>query len=138
MAAIVDAIVDGYDRIWALRDPRVENWLFMSSPMSTLSICLTYVMIVKVFGPWFMKDRPAYEFRRLLIFYNFAQVVFSTWLFYEYGRGGWFHGYSFVCQPVDYSLDDMAVRVSFINKNKQKTKQNQTDRVGLAHPQNSS
>lgn len=31
----------------------------------------------------------------------------------QYGRGGWFHGYSFVCQPVDYSLDEMAVRVSF-------------------------
>lgn len=70
-------------------------------------------MIVKVWGPNFMKNRPPFEFRRLLIFYNFAQVVFSAWLFYEYGRGGWFHGYSFVCQPVDYSLDDMAVRMVY-------------------------
>jgi len=36
-------------------------------------------------------------------------VFFSS----QYGRGGWFHGYSFTCQPVDYSFDEMAVRVSF-------------------------
>jgi len=40
-------------------------------------------MIVKVWGPYFMKDRPAFQFRRLLIAYNFVQVVFSSWLFYE-------------------------------------------------------
>ena len=68
---------------WTIADPRVEDWLFMSSPLQTLSICLSYVMIVKVWGPYFMKDRPAFQFRRLLIVYNFVQVVFSTWLFYE-------------------------------------------------------
>lgn len=64
-------------------DRRVENWLFMSSPLSTLAICLSYVMIVKVWGPAFMKNRPAFQFRRTLVIYNAIQVLFSTWLFYE-------------------------------------------------------
>lgn len=64
-------------------DRRVENWLFMSSPLSTLFICLTYVMLVKVWGPAYMKDRPAFQFRRTLVIYNAIQVIFSTWLFYE-------------------------------------------------------
>lgn len=40
-------------------------------------------MIVKVWGPAYMKNRPAFQFRNTLVIYNFIQVVFSTWLFYE-------------------------------------------------------
>lgn len=107
MASLVATVVDGYNSIWELRgidtefkflflnfvskltrffrctDPRVENWLFMSSPLSTLTICLSYVMIVKVWGPAYMKNRPAFQFRRTLVIYNAIQVIFSTWLFYE-------------------------------------------------------
>ena len=69
--------------IWSFLDPRVDNWLFMSSPWSTLSICLTYVYIVKVWGPKVMKNRKPFDLRGVLILYNALQVVFSAWLFYE-------------------------------------------------------
>jgi GNS1/SUR4 family len=55
----------------------------MSSPLPTLSICLSYVYIVKVLGPKFMENRKPFELRRVLIAYNAFQVLFSTWLFYE-------------------------------------------------------
>jgi len=55
----------------------------MSSPLPTLSICLSYVYIVKVLGPKLMENRKPFELRRVLIAYNAFQVVFSTWLFYE-------------------------------------------------------
>jgi Na+/melibiose symporter-like transporter len=55
----------------------------MGSPLSTLAICLSYVMLVKVWGPAYMKNRPAFQFRRTLVIYNAIQVIFSTWLFYE-------------------------------------------------------
>lgn len=55
----------------------------MSSPIPTLSICLTYVYIVKVLGPKFMENRKPFELRNTLIYYNLAQVLFSLWLFYE-------------------------------------------------------
>lgn len=55
-----------------------------------------------------------HHFCRHFFLYKIVLFVFFCVILPQYGRGGWFHGYSFVCQPVDYSLDDMAVRVSLI------------------------
>jgi len=93
-------------------DPRVGDWVLMSSPLPTVLICLSYVLIVKKFGPEWMESRKAFDLRQTLVFYNGFQVLFSAWLFYEYGRGGWFHGYSFTCQPVDYSNSEMGIRMT--------------------------
>jgi len=107
-----DKVIDTYyDILDNKRDPRVDNWLFMASPWQTLAICLTYVYLVKVAGPKLMKNRDPYNLRGLLVSYNALQVVFSAWLFYEYGQGGWFHSYSFRCQPVDYSRSEVAMRM---------------------------
>jgi hypothetical protein len=107
----MEAIIEKYAEVVSRRDLRVENWFLMSSPWPTLSICLLYVLIVKIIGPKFMEKREPFDLRNILVIYNGLQVVFSAWLFYEYGRGGWFHGYSFTCQPVDYSNDEMAIRM---------------------------
>jgi len=109
---IIGSVIDGYfDILENKRDPRVDNWLLMSSPWPTMSICLSYVYLVKVLGPKFMKNRKPYELRGVLIVYNALQVLFSTWLFYEYGQSGWFHSYSYRCQPVDYSRSELAMRM---------------------------
>lgn len=93
-------------------DARVEGWPLMSSPLPAMAICLAYIFIVKVLGPKFMENRPAYDLRRVLLFYNLFQIVVNVWVFYELSRYGWLSGnYSFVCQPVDYSYDEAAVRV---------------------------
>lgn len=63
-------------------------------------------------GPRLMEDRKPFELRRVLIVYNFLQVIFSAWLFYEASSTGWFAGYSLRCQPVDYSRTPTALRVS--------------------------
>ena len=52
-----------YDRLWELRDPRVENLPLMSGPLPTVVICLTYVYIVTIWGPNFMRDRKPIEIR---------------------------------------------------------------------------
>jgi elongation of very long chain fatty acids protein 7 len=83
----------------------------MSGPLPTLLICLSYVLVVKKLGPWWMRDRAPYDFRGTLVVYNGVQVIFSAWLFYEYGMGGWFNRYNFHCQPVDYSNDPVALRM---------------------------
>lgn len=66
-----------------LVDPRVDGWLFMDSPWPTFFLCISYVLLVKWIGPRYMKNRAPFDLRRLLVFYNAAQVIFSTWLFYE-------------------------------------------------------
>ncbi|XP_044754274.1 elongation of very long chain fatty acids protein AAEL008004-like [Coccinella septempunctata] len=94
------------------QDSRTANWLFMSSPFYTLGICLSYVYIVKVLGPKLMENRKPFQLRRVLIAYNFLQVLFSLYLFLGIGFNGWFTGeYSWKCQPVDYSLKPSTVRM---------------------------
>lgn len=61
-----------------------------------------------------MEKRQPFELRRVLIVYNFLQVLFSIWLFNEASMTGWFTGYSFRCQPVDYSRSPTAMRVRAI------------------------
>lgn len=58
-----------------------------------------------------MEDRKPFQLREVLIVYNAIQVVFSSWLFYEAASTGWFNGYSYRCQPVDYSRSPLAMRV---------------------------
>lgn len=59
-----------------------------------------------------MENRKPFQLRNTLILYNFVQVVFSAWLFYEIGISGWLTGhYNFRCQPVDYSNHPKTLRM---------------------------
>jgi elongation of very long chain fatty acids protein 7 len=105
------AVVQFYDDIMQKADPRVKDYFMMSSPLSSLIICVLYVIIVEVILPRFMAKRPPLEFRNLMMFYNFAMVVLSGYIFVEFGLSGWFGSYSFQCQPVDYSNTPHALRM---------------------------
>ncbi|XP_076663693.1 very long chain fatty acid elongase AAEL008004 [Andrena cerasifolii] len=113
MAQVVRSLYDGYrDLMDNKSDPRVNDWAMMSSPIPTLAICLFYVYFVKVLGPKLMENRKPFNLRRVMIFYNLFQVIFSTWLFNESLVSGWGGQYSFRCQPVDYSQNPLAVRMA--------------------------
>ena len=62
-------------------DPRVSDWPLMSSPLPTVFLCLSYLVVVKVVGPLYMKDRPAYSLRYPMLAYNLFQVLFNGWIF---------------------------------------------------------
>uniref|UniRef100_A0A182TUC0 Elongation of very long chain fatty acids protein n=1 Tax=Anopheles melas TaxID=34690 RepID=A0A182TUC0_9DIPT len=66
---------------------------------------------VKVLGPRLMENRKPFQLKNTLIVYNFVQVVFSAWLFYECLMGGWWGEYSFRCQPVDHGTTGRAMRI---------------------------
>ena len=83
----------------------------MDSPFLTLALCFGYYYLVRVAGPRFMAHREAFELRGVLMVYNLFQIVFNCWIFYELGMSGWFGGYNYSCQPVDYSdTDENALR----------------------------
>ncbi|EEB19470.1 elongation of very long chain fatty acids protein, putative [Pediculus humanus corporis] len=112
MAFIRNYYNDFTDLMDKTGDPRTREWLFMSSPLPTLGICLSYVYLVKVLGPKLMENRKPFELRNVLIYYNLFQVLFSIWLFYEIGMSGWLTGhYSYSCQPVDYSNHPETLRM---------------------------
>ncbi|XP_071527223.1 very long chain fatty acid elongase 7-like [Panulirus ornatus] len=91
-------------------DPRQDSWLLMHSPLPALTVSLLYVAAVTWVGPFYMNNRkPIPGLRTIMMYYNACQVVFSTWLFVEAGRAGWFGRYSFICQTCDYSNNPKAV-----------------------------
>lgn len=79
----LDVRVANLTRFRRFADPRVKDWLLMSSPFPTLFICLTYVYCVKSLGPRLMANRKPFDLRNVLLGYNAFQVAFSAWLFYE-------------------------------------------------------
>jgi len=99
-----------YDDILSKGDPRVASLPLMSSPLPTIAICLSFVLVVKVLGPALMRNRQPYQLSRTLVVYNAIQVLISTYLFYESAMSGWLTGYSYRCQPVDYSRSPEAMR----------------------------
>lgn len=66
-----------HDLLWF----QVDGWPLMDSPIPTMIICASYVFIVKVAGPMYMKDRKPMNIRGFLIVYNLFQVILSTYLF---------------------------------------------------------
>lgn len=92
-------------------DPRADPYPFTDSPVPNILHCLFYLFIVCYAGPKFMKNRPAYDLRSIIIPYNLILVVLSTFLFYEFLMSGWGTGYSFLCQEVDYSYSPQGLRM---------------------------
>ncbi|CAG9859802.1 unnamed protein product [Phyllotreta striolata] len=70
-------------------DPRIRHYFLMSSPIPTVILTAIYLISVKVTLPGYMKDRKPFQLKKFVIFYNFIQVLYSTWLFYGFLTGGW-------------------------------------------------
>ncbi|CAH0554790.1 unnamed protein product [Brassicogethes aeneus] len=94
-----------------LADHRTSNWFLLKDPVPGLTILVTYLFFVLKWGPAYMKDRKPFDLRKVLIAYNFVQVICSSWLLYEALDGAWLH-YSWKCQPVDFSETPEAMRVA--------------------------
>jgi len=109
--AVVTSIYAFYDGTIANIDTRVEDLPLMSSPFPTALLCLTFILGVKVLGPALMKDREPFQLKNTLVVYNFSQVLVSAFLFYELGMGGWWNGYSYLCQPLNRSMDPVPLRM---------------------------
>ena len=93
-------------------DKRLDGLPLMNSPVASIIICIAYVYIVKIWGPKFMENRAAFKLQGVMMSYNVFQMIFNGWLFYELGRFGWLSGnYNLVCQPVDYSNSEAALRI---------------------------
>ncbi|KAJ8917880.1 hypothetical protein NQ315_010794 [Exocentrus adspersus] len=96
-------------------DPRTGKWFLLSSLFYPLVFCSAYVYAVKVLGPRFMKNRKPFELKRILVLYNLFQVVFNSWMFYEFSVAGWLRNdWSYKCQPMDYSENPSAVRMATV------------------------
>lgn len=96
-------------------DQRVVDWPLMSSPLPTIIICFTFAYLVKFLGPKLMENRKPFQLRGVIIVYNLLQVMFSTWLVYEFLVSGWWGDYSFRCQPIDRSPTGKPLRMAAVS-----------------------
>nr|WRW12622.1 elongation of very long chain fatty acids protein 1/7 [Namalycastis rhodochorde] len=100
-----------WEDVVAKKDPRVDDFMLMSSPWPSFILCFLYILLVTKIGPSFMENRKPFQIRNLMVIYNFAMVLFSGYICYEFAAAGWFAGYSLGCQPVDYSSSPQALRM---------------------------
>ena len=82
----------------------------IASPIPCLTMTLAYLYFVKIAGPKWMKDKQAFGLRKLMIFYNFAMVILSGYMFIEMGKKLDWGLYCLKCQKVDRSLTPNAQR----------------------------
>lgn len=66
-----------------LADPRTNDWPLMRNPLPGIFIIAAYLYFVLSWGPRFMANRKPFQMTRLLIVYNFIQVIVSVALTYE-------------------------------------------------------
>ncbi|XP_068247443.1 very long chain fatty acid elongase 7-like [Palaemon carinicauda] len=93
-------------------DARQNDWLLMHSPFPTYLATVLYVVGVTWLGPRLMKNRePFTNLRHVMVLYNVIQVIYSAYLVWEIGMGGWFNSYSFGCQGCDFSDSPQAIRM---------------------------
>ena len=93
-------------------DKRVKDWLFMSSPFKPIAIIAIYLFLVLKWGPKWMQNRQPYKLDFLIKCYNLMQVACCLFLTVDVFRFTYARGYSFICEPMDYSNNPIAARIA--------------------------
>ncbi|XP_058834326.1 elongation of very long chain fatty acids protein 7-like [Topomyia yanbarensis] len=93
-------------------DPRVNNWLLMETPWPGTAILAFYLMFVLKWGPKLMENRKPVKLDNIIKVYNIVQVFLCLFLFVEGWRLGYLRGYNVLCQPVDYSNNEVPIAIA--------------------------
>ncbi|KAK2874463.1 hypothetical protein Q8A67_021616 [Cirrhinus molitorella] len=94
------------------RDPRLKNYLLMESPVNMSAILLAYLFFVLYAGPKFMANRKPFQLKEAMIVYNLSLVGLSAYIVYEFLMSGWATGYTWRCDPCDYSNSPQGLRMA--------------------------
>lgn len=71
-----------YNIFFTFPDPRVSDFLFMSSPVTITLILAAYLNFVLSSGPKWMRHRQPFNIDQLLVVYNFLQIIACSYLVY--------------------------------------------------------
>ncbi|KAI7795487.1 elongation of very long chain fatty acids protein 1b [Triplophysa rosa] len=112
LETVKDRIMEVYDSLSAGRDPRLKGYLLMESPFSMSAILLAYLFFALYAGPKFMANRKPFQLKEAMIIYNLSLVGLSAYIVYEFLMSGWATGYTWKCDPCDYSDSPQALRMA--------------------------
>ncbi|XP_078656359.1 very long chain fatty acid elongase 4-like [Branchiostoma floridae x Branchiostoma belcheri] len=111
MTTVLRDAADYYTWMVENGDPRTDPWFLVYSPLPIFVLFVLYVLLC-VYGPRVMEKRQPFNLKTIIIPYNFALVGLSAYMFYEFLVTAWLSGYSLKCQPVDYSTNDLPMRMA--------------------------
>ncbi|XP_071452347.1 very long chain fatty acid elongase AAEL008004 [Hetaerina americana] len=115
MSGLMHLMVSNYNEIVETRrDPQVDQWFLMSSPVPLLCILSFYLYFVLSLGPrWMAKREKPFQLQPLLVAYNAYQVVFSVWLCtMPFQKGAFWYLFRNGCQPVENPNSSFAQAIS--------------------------
>ncbi|XP_049877032.1 elongation of very long chain fatty acids protein [Pectinophora gossypiella] len=108
----MDLIARAYDVVFFERaDPRVKDWLLMQSPVPLAVIIVSYLALIKLILPAYMRDRKPYDLRSIIKWYNVLQIVANAVVTWGIMTSGWTTTYHFGCLLPDYSTNPEAMRM---------------------------
>ncbi|KAJ7410097.1 elongation of very long chain fatty acids protein 1 isoform X1 [Willisornis vidua] len=110
-ATTMEGIVTMYQDFMKKADPRIADYPLMQSPFLVMGILLGYVYFVLSLGPRLMANRKPLNLKKFMVLYNFFLVGLSLYIVYEFLMAGWLTGYTWRCDPVDFSQDPKALRM---------------------------
>lgn len=97
--------------VYDVADPRVGDWLFMQTPIETLVLTALYYVIV-FSGLKVMENHKPFQLKYTMILYNIFMVALSGWMCVEMAYLIWAAGFSLHCSPVDYSTNEIPMRMA--------------------------
>ncbi|KAJ8311122.1 hypothetical protein KUTeg_011322 [Tegillarca granosa] len=81
-------------------NPRTVDWFLISSPLPTLICVSIYVMFVYGGQKW-MKSRPAFDLKNVMMIYNFCLVLLNAYICYEFAKVCWLFYFSKLIELLD-------------------------------------
>lgn len=67
-------------------DPRVKDWFLMDNPFCIIGVISVYLYFVLHKGPQLMKNRQPFNVDKIMIVYNFFQIIACFYLVEEVRR----------------------------------------------------
>ncbi|KPJ15879.1 Elongation of very long chain fatty acids protein 4, partial [Papilio machaon] len=93
-------------------DPRTKSLFLVAKPHQGITLLALYLMFVFKWGPKWMKNKPPFNLRKILMTYNVAQVLACAFIFIVGTRVTWGRKYRWVCEPVDFSDNEDALLIA--------------------------
>jgi len=84
-------ISDTLTELFHFTDPRVADWFLLGSPFHPLALLAVYMYFVKVAGPQYMKNRPAFQLNGVISVYNVIQIILNMLLFLKVSKRNYIH-----------------------------------------------
>lgn len=92
-------------------DPRTDQWFMMRNSSSVLGLIFIYLCVIHI-GSKLMENYKPFRMKAVLLLYNAVLVILSLYTFKEAFVSSYLSNYSYTCQPVDYTLNPLSIRMA--------------------------